>query len=222
MSALKTVNVKIISDIVWPFCFVGLRHMEEASKVAKINVNLTWEPFLLNRNTPEKGEDLEEHLVKKYGSRAIQMLNDPDSYLFSAGRKVGIEFLKRRNVYPTVKAHSLMEYVKEQDNNVANDLMEKLFHRYFEKGENINDEELLAEIASSVGIDKEKAKESMAGDNMYSYAVREKDQLYKQEMRVSGVPFFIIDRKDGQRPVGFSGAQPIDIMAEQLEEAAED
>ena len=196
--------------------------MEEASKVAKVNVNLTWEPFLLNRNTPEDGEDLEEHLVKKYGTRAIQMLNDPNNYLHSAGRKVGIEFLKKRNVYPTGKAHSLMEYVKEQDNNVANVLMEKLFHRYFEKGENINNEEVLAEIASSVGIDKDKAKESMAGDNEYSYAVHEKDQLYKQRMRVSGVPFFVIDRKDGKRPLGFSGAQPIDIMAEQLEEAAED
>jgi predicted DsbA family dithiol-disulfide isomerase len=39
-------------------------------------------------------------------------------------------------------------------------------------------------------------------------------------MRVSGVPFFVIG--NGDRPVGFSGAQPADMIAEVLQQQAEE
>jgi predicted DsbA family dithiol-disulfide isomerase len=194
--------------------------LQEASKIAEVDVNVTWEPFFLNRNTPEEGEDLEAHIYKKYGTQGLDMINDPNTYLYVAGRKVGIDFLKKRNVYPTAKAHSLMEYAKEKDNDTANKLMEELFHRYFEKGDNISSEEVLATIASKVGIEESAAKDAMQ-DEKFQYDVQQKDQLHKQQMKISGVPFFVIERKDGKKPVGFSGAQPIDIMAEQLEEAAD-
>lgn len=215
------VNVKIVSDVVWPFCYVGIRHLQEASKVASVNLNVTWEPFYLNKSMPEEGEDLEAHLFKKYGHAGVQMVKDPNAYLYVAGRKVGIEFTQKRNIYPTKKAHALMEYTKKtKSNEVANQMMEEMFHRYFEKGDNINSEDVLAEIATKVGVDETSAKEACQ-DDQYLYDVEEKDKLYKEQMRISGVPFFILERKDGQRPIGFSGAQPIDIMAEQLEEATE-
>jgi predicted DsbA family dithiol-disulfide isomerase len=114
-----------------------------------------------------------------------------------------------------------MEYAKEKDNDTANKLMEELFHRYFEKGDNISSEEVLATIASKVGIEESAAAKDAMQDEKFQYDVQQKDQLYKQQMKISGVPFFVIERKDGKKPVGFSGAQPIDIMAEQLEEAAD-
>lgn len=216
-----TVNVKIVSDVVWPFCYVGIRHLQEASKVANVSLQVTWEPFFLNRNTPEEGEDLEAHLYKKYGTKGVEMLRDPNSHLYVAGRKVGIEFAQKRNIYPTLKAHALMEYAKkEHSNDTANELMEELFHRYFENGDNINSDEILAQIAEKVGIESSKSKDACQDDSLL-YEVYEKDKLHKEQMRISGVPFFVIDRKDGQRPIGFSGAQPIDIMAEQLEEASD-
>lgn len=216
------VNVKIVSDVVWPFCYVGIRHLQEASKIASVNLNVTWEPFYLNSSMPDEGEDIEEHLYKKYGVQGVQMLKDPNAYLYTAGRRVGIEFTNKRNIYPTKKAHALMEYAKqEKSNDVANEMMEEMFHRYFEKGDNINAEEVLTEIAGKVGIDDDSAKDAIK-DDKYLYEVNEKDKMYKQKMRISGVPFFVIDRKDGQKPMGFSGAQPIEIMAEQLEEATEE
>ena len=38
---------------------------------------------------------------------------------------------------------------------------------------------------------------------------------------ISGVPFFIIEQNNGGKPLAFSGAQPIDVIAECLEEASE-
>jgi len=184
---------------------------------------LVWEPFLLNSNCPEEGEPIKEHLEKKYGSSAMKRFVGPNNPLFAAGEKVGIHFTNDRNVYPTIKAHALLEKIKEQDNDKANALMEDLFQSYFVEGLNINDPEKLAAMASkeSIGWDREKAMEAMS-DSHLQEQVRAKDHAYKTQMRVSGVPFYIIESNSGGRPVAFSGAQPPEIIAELLEEASEE
>ena len=134
------VTVKIVSDIVWPFCFVGLRNLELASQQAGVPTNLSWEPFLLNPRLPLEGEDIKEHLTKKYGAAALKNFGDKSSGLYKAGEKVGIHFKTERNIYPTVQAHSVIEYVKEEMKDIekSNQIMEELYKRYFEQGENIN------------------------------------------------------------------------------------
>jgi predicted DsbA family dithiol-disulfide isomerase len=222
MSSLnKVVKVKVVSDVVCPFCFIGLRNLEKASAIAGVQVQLEWEPFMLNPNLKEEGEDLKEHLEKKYGARGVANFGDRNSHMYRAGRDVGINFTSDRNVYPTVKAHSLVEYVKTKDNDKANQIMEELYKRYFEKGENINSPQVLTAIATQFGIDTEEAQQAIADPELNSL-VRQKDQAYKSRTGVSGVPYYIIERNSGgSRPIAFSGAQPADIIAEQLAEAAE-
>ncbi len=80
----------------------------------------------------------------------------------------------------------------------------------------------LADIAASLGvIDKDTAK-AMMRDETRREQVREKDRYYKNVWGVSGVPYYVVERNDGQPAIEFSGAQPIDIIAEQLEEAAQE
>mmetsp|Transcript_100210 Transcript_100210/g.150242 ORF Transcript_100210/g.150242 Transcript_100210/m.150242 type:complete len:179 (-) Transcript_100210:368-904(-) len=177
---------------------------------------------MLNPTMPDEGEDLEDHLRNKYGKRGVQMLHDPNAYLYTAGRKVGIEFTTQRRMVRTQKAHALMEYVKDEiDNDTANKLMEEMFCRYFEHGDDVNDDESLVRMAVTVGIEEASARDALE-DGRRLWHVEEQDRLYKRG--ISGVPFFIIDRKggDGKRPIRFSGALPADIMAEQLEEAIEE
>ena len=196
--------------------------MQKASEVSGVDYHLEWEPFLLNPNSlPEEGEPIEEHLEKKYGAAAMARFRGPDNALFAAGRKVGINFTNNRRIYPTVRAHSLLEMIKEQDNDKANALMETLFHSYFEEGQNINDPEKLAAMAQkATGVDKQQALEAMEDVNRQD-RVRAKDYRCKSGMRVTGVPFYIIEQNSGGRPVAFSGAQPPEMIAELLEEAAD-
>jgi predicted DsbA family dithiol-disulfide isomerase len=182
---------------------------------------LEWEPFLLNPNLPDEGEPILEHLKKKYGSSATQRFGDPNSQLMQAGRNVGIEFTNDRNAYPTIKAHSVIEYLKESDNEKANSAMEELFRRYFVQGENINSETVLTEVTSKYGVEKETAL-TVLKDPVRKKKVLEKDQYYKSGVGVSGVPFYIIEQNSGGRPVGFSGAQPADVIGELLEKASDE
>ena len=176
---------------------------------------------MLNPNMKEEGEDLRDHLVKKYGPRGAAMVDDPDNHLMQSGRAVGINFTSNRKIYPTVKAHALMEYLKEQgENTKANQLMELMFKDYFEKAENINSIDHLQTLAERVGVEATAARAAMENEDFLAQ-VRAKDMLAKTRMRVSGVPFFIVESNtEGQRPTAFSGAQPAEIIAEVLEEAA--
>jgi predicted DsbA family dithiol-disulfide isomerase len=181
---------------------------------------------LLNTDLPPEGEDIKVHIAKKYGPGMAAQLDNPDNSIAKAGRAVGINFTNKRNTYPTVQAHALMEHLKKMDNgnDKANQLMEIMYSEYFEKGRNINNVDVLMELASRVvvGLDTDEAKAAMENKQLHQL-VREKDQKFKTQMRVSGVPFFIIQpNKAGERPIAFSGAQPPDIIAEQLETASEE
>ena len=203
---------------------MGLRNLEKAAESwsralpKPVKLQYEWEPFLLNPNMDDEGEDILEHLTKKYGPSASKRFGNPDSYLMNAGREVGIEFTNKRNIYPTIRAHALMEHVKASDNDKANQLMEEMYKRYFCEGANINDVDKLAEIAGKFGIDSEQVKAVCSDDDLLEQ-VRQKD-IYNKRRGVSGVPFFIFHRNDGSRPIGVSGAQPPEILAEQLEAAA--
>ena len=49
-----------------------IRNIAAAADKLGVDLEVTYEPFFLNRNTPEEGEDLMEHLRKKYGAAAIE------------------------------------------------------------------------------------------------------------------------------------------------------
>jgi predicted DsbA family dithiol-disulfide isomerase len=178
--------------------------------------------FLNPGSTPEEGEDLKEHLVKKYGAAAVAGFNSPDSHLNKAGRRVGINFNSTRKVIPTLRCHALMEITKEKfGNEKGNLLMEAMFVRYFEKAENVHTVPKLKEIYSELGLTwSDEIDEALGKDSNYSKRVIEGDRMVKSQLRVSGVPFFIFDRNDGSRPVALSGAQPAEVLREALEEAS--
>jgi predicted DsbA family dithiol-disulfide isomerase len=187
-------------------------------EVASSSIRLEWEPFLLNPNVPEEGEPILDHLTKKYGTSAVRRFADPHSPMMEMGRAVGIEFTNNRNVYPTIRAHCLVEYLKETNqNDKANEFMEKIFHRYFVEGANINSLDVLKDIAArECNIPASKALEVMNDENR-KQQIMYKDRQYKHR-GVSGVPFFMIHMVEGRPPVSFSGAQPAEVIAEGLQQ----
>lgn len=215
----KTVTVKIVSDIVWPFCFVGLRHLEAASASSGVDVHLEWLPFLLNPHMSEEGEDLRHHLTKKYGASAAASFNDPNSRLREMGRKVGIEFNNERRMVNTKRAHALVEQLKNRgENDSANQFMVDLYKSYFEDGQDINNEKWLIEKVKPYGIDESECQFALGEHNLVAIAKQDRD--IKSKYAVSGVPFYMIHPIGEGKPVAFSGAYPPEIIAEQLKKAA--
>ena len=99
--------------------------------------------------------------------------------------------------------------------NRPNELKEALLKAHLEEGKNIDDLDVLAEIASSVGIDKNDSKTVLTSEQ-YTYDVRQ-DQIEARNLGINGVPFFVINNK-----YGISGAQPESVFAENLEKIWEE
>lgn len=57
-----TVKIDIVSDNVWPSCFIGKRYIEKAISNAKTKYpdtvfEVQWRPFFLNAKAPTEGID---------------------------------------------------------------------------------------------------------------------------------------------------------------------
>ena len=115
-----------------------------------------------------------------------------------------------------------MEFCNERSPERSNGLMEQLFQTYFTEARDVSRHDELIAVAKSVGLDETSVREVLASDR-YRSEVLLGDERAKRSLRVSGVPYFIIQSANTskKRPFAFSGAQPADIIAEQLMEAAE-
>mmetsp|Transcript_8643 Transcript_8643/g.12905 ORF Transcript_8643/g.12905 Transcript_8643/m.12905 type:complete len:181 (+) Transcript_8643:185-727(+) len=178
-------------------------------------------PFFLDMNTPPEGEDLREHLVAKYGREAIERFERPNNPLDVAGAKVGIQFNKGRRFINTVDCHRLVEWCNRENPQKSDALMQKMFHAYFEEAKDLSKRDELEAVATEVGLSSEDVGTVLGNKDMYRQEVIDADRQAKHSMRVSGVPYFIIENCNG-RPTAFSGAQPPEVIAEVLLESCED
>lgn len=185
------------------------------------------------------GVDFKEYITNKYGPAAAERFLKPNSQLDMTASKVGIQFKKDRKIFPSRRAHVLMEYIKSvhgDTSDEANSIMTKLFQMYFEDGLNPNSLDTLRTIVQDVlgkkdNNDSDDAVEkalNAAQDEELLKDVLQKDSYHKYQ-GVSGVPYFIIekatqseDKGSKRQPVTFSGAYPPDFIAQELEEMASD
>lgn len=172
-----------------------------------INDQVKWEPFFLNINTPHEGIPLMEYIKDKYGPQAAAGFLQKRKHLSDAGTKVGIAFTDDRLVIPTLDCHRIVEWCNETAPEKADTLMESIFIAYFERGENVSRREVLLEVCGRVhDLDVNGAASMLEGDS-YRESVMEKYTSATRNLRVSGVPYFIIENQNGGRPTSFSGAQ---------------
>ena len=67
-------TIEIVSDLVCPWCFIGLRRLSTAieqvrREIPGFSCRKVWRPFFLNPDTPPQGEPYMPFLEAKFGSR---------------------------------------------------------------------------------------------------------------------------------------------------------
>lgn len=214
MSAEKqTLRVDVISDVVCPWCFVGKRRLEQAiEKVAdRFDVQVQWHPFQLNPDMPKEGRDWEEYVKERFGE--MERLAAAQERLVEIGKNEGIPFAfdQVRRAANTFDAHRLIWIAGRFGKQ--GEVAEGLFRANFLEGRDVGKRETLLEVAGAAGLDPAEIgrllDEGAGSDEVGA------SQEQARQIGVSGVPFFIAERK-----LAVSGAQPADVLAEMLEEAA--
>ena len=108
-------------------------------------------------------------------------------------------------------AHRLVQLGKIRGQ--ADAVEEALFKAYFTEGRDISDHATLATLAREAGLDASEAEAALSG-GAYADEVR-RDILEARQVGVTGVPFYVFDRK-----YAVSGAQESGIFRQVLEQVA--
>ncbi len=189
---MDPVTVDIVSDVVCPWCVVGYRQLARAAEEAGVPLAVRWHPFELNPRMADEGEDIAEHLARKYGSTPARS-QQARAMLTRLGGEVGFTFdyADDMRIYPTFRAHQLLRWAEEQ--GAGHRLKQALFAAYFSARRNINDPAELADVAAAVGLDRDEASKVLA-DGRYAEAVKTAARAWT-ERGISGVPAMVFDER---------------------------
>lgn len=210
-SAAREVQVDIVSDVVCPWCVIGYRQLARAAERRGITLDVRWHPFQLNPGMADEGEDMREHLARKYGTSPARSA-ETRAMLSRLGAEVGFDFAYADDmrIHPTLRAHELLHWAAASGRRHA--LKQALFLAYFSAGRDINDPAVLVEVAASVGLDAEQARAVLA-DRRYAEAVRAEAASWTRR-GINGVPAMLFEGRDLM--VGARGVEGYGALLDQL------
>ena len=214
---LAGMKIDFVSDVSCPWCAIGLHALEQAlARVAAdgITATLHVQPFELNPAMPPEGEDIVEHLTRKYGITPEQVAANTEA-IRQRGAAVGFTFGrgKRSRIYNTFDAHRLLHWAGLQSAEAQRRLKHALFRAYFTDGMSPGDPAVLLAAAIEAGLDATAAR-GVLDSNDHADAVREMEDFY-QRAGIRSVPAIILDDRHL-----VSGGQPVEVFERVLRQLA--
>ncbi|HWO75131.1 MAG TPA: DsbA family oxidoreductase [Bacillus sp. (in: firmicutes)] len=204
-------KIEVWSDFACPFCYIGKRRLEEALEQFphRDQVEVEFRSFELDPDAPKDQKDsLHEVLAKKYRT-SIEQAKAMNQNVSEMAQTVGLTYnLDMAIPTNTFTAHRLAQYAKSQGKE--KEMVELLFKAYFTEGKHLSDHDTLVQLASEAGLDEQGVKAVLEG-NDFSNEVHS-NEMEAQQLGVTGVPFFVINRK-----YGIWGAQPLEVFTQTLE-----
>ena len=193
-------SVDIVSDVMCPWCIIGwLKFRKVIDHFAgRLDFRVQWHPFELNPDMPPEGEDAAAHVMRKYGISAEQSRANTGRLAGIAG-ELGFAFnrgpaFRMRNSFDAHRlltwAGAIEEPEQEGPTGVQTALKLALFQAHFTDNRDVGDMQVLADIASSVGLDRARAA-AILGSGEFGEMVRT-EEAYWADRNITGVPAFIL------------------------------
>lgn len=210
-------RVDIWSDVVCPFCYIGKKRLEHVAAEAGIQLDIHWHSFELDPQAPARHSNSNtERLAEKYG-QSIEQTEQMQRNIAQAAASEGIEFnWQLANSGNTFNAHRLIHLAQTQ--GLGNAAKEAFFKAYMSDGLAIGETEVIEKIALNIGLTASDIQAVLSSDQ-YADAVRNDEKIAHEQLKVTGVPFFVFDQR-----LAVSGAQPREVFLqvfEQLQQQAE-
>lgn len=205
-------KVDLFTDIVCPWCLVGSVRLDKAlaELPAEVSVEIVNHPFYLDPSTPAEGVVVADMLREKYGRDPSEIWERAESEARASG--IDLDLSKQPRVYPTAKGHTLVRLAEPKGTQHA--LANAITAAYFLEYRQINDDEVLADIAAGFGYAREEALQ----------VLRDPDELgtthdlavAAAQQGIQGVPFFVFNGR-----LAMSGCQPEATFRRALQAALE-
>lgn len=213
----QTLKIDFVSDVVCPWCVVGLGGLEGALETLKgegIEAEVRIQPFQLNPDMAPEGENIVEHIGRKYGSTPEQSAQSRQM-IHERAAEVGFTMNTGPDsrIWNTFDSHRLLHWAGETAPDKQGALKKALFATHFTDGRNLTDPEVLADAAAKAGLDRAGAAAVLA-EGRYADAVRAEAALWVSR-GINSVPAVVIEGK-----YLISGGQPVAVFEEALRKIA--
>jgi predicted DsbA family dithiol-disulfide isomerase len=184
------ITLDIISDPICPWCYIGKARLDQAIAETGIDpFDVNWRIFQLNPEMPPEGMDRKAYLEAKFGGP--EGAERVYSHVRKVARDTGLDL--KFDAIPrtpnTFDAHRLIRWAKATGHQAQ--VVQELFTRYFELGQDISDRQTLLDAAEAAGMEREVVERLLSSDA--DRAELEAEEEAARRMGVTGVPCFIID-----------------------------
>ena len=204
-------NVDFVTDVVCPWCYVGLHSLLRArERLPDAGIALRARPYQLNPDTPMEGVDRAAYYARKFpDQKALAVMRQR---IAEAAEAAGAPFDPAR---PTRLPNTLTAHLAILAARLAGrqeGFMVALYDAYWHHDADIGDADTLVRIGAECGMDERLLGAQLSSKDML-HAVAQEANAFRTA-GVSGVPTFIINER-----TGFSGALPPDQLATALLQA---
>lgn len=208
-----SMKIEIWSDVACPWCYIGKRRFETALKSFphRDSVDVQWRSYQLDPTLPEHYDGTElSYLSERKGMDPAQLAG-MFAHVAEQGAAEGLNYkFDDVVVANSFNAHQLLHLAKAHGAGDA--VKEALLSAHFEHGVDIGSRAELVRLGTAAGLPAADINAALDAGT-YADAVHQ-DIAEARALGVTGVPFFVIDRK-----YGISGAQPAETFTQALEQA---
>jgi len=211
---MKTIAIDLYADIACPWCYLGEAQLAAALAARpEVTVTVRWQPFQLQPQLPPEGVAWRRFAEHKFGGweRALAAFEE----VSRAGREAGLtfDFTGIQKVNNTADAHRLVLLAQTKGLGAA--AAHELFRAYFGAGRDLNDPDVLLEVAEAVGLERGETRRYLESEENRDAVAA--SQLGAAELGIRGVPFYVLNST-----YGVSGAQPAGAWLEIFEHLPEE
>jgi predicted DsbA family dithiol-disulfide isomerase len=173
-----TLQIKVYSDYVCPFCFLAEQPLKEA--IANKDVEVEWMPFELRPFPSETLRPEGDYLQNTWRQSVYPMAEN-----------MGIKIVLPR-VSPQPHTHLAFEgYQYAKEHGKANEYNERMFVAFFQEELDIGDMAVLSKLAGEMGLDTDDFRKALETRKYKEIHQKELEHAYR-EADIRAVPTFII------------------------------
>lgn len=177
-------QIKVYSDYVCPYCFLGEVVLERALKGLEDKVQVEWMPFELRPYPTPTLKPEEDYLQTTWANSVYPM-----------ARQLNVPIVLPK-VSPQPYTHLAFEgYQFAKQQGLGEAYTHRLFTAFFQEEQDIGDVEVLVKLAKEIGLDEGAYRQALETRKYKAVHEQELKQAY-EEAGITAVPtFFIADKQ---------------------------
>lgn len=203
----RKVRVTVWSDYVCPFCYLEEPVLERLRREYGEALDIDWRAFELRPEPVPTLDPAGDYLHTVWNQAVYPMARERGMHL----RLPPVQPRSRR-------ALELAEFARTKGK--FDDVHRALFKAFFEDGKDLNDVDLLTDIAGRAGLDRDEARAALE-QGTYRERVLE-DQRLAAKLGIQAVPMIVVGPTDQplEQSEAISGAHPYETVRAAVERAS--